>query len=273
MQDTEYCISAGEFAKLCKTTRDTLRYYDKMGILVPKKNDENGYNYYSPRQITSFYFISFYRALECPVKQLKEFMNEPGSDDFYKLINNQYDTLLDMKREIENKLELLTIAIDMVNHIKNNPDGKVILEKLPYPIINFYTPVKSSPAKSFDQIMSDIARHLNRCAETDKVKSFPMGATIKKEDFINNEYTYSRVFSVADNTITNSETIKLPTSTLVSCVIHDSSEDVEHVYKRILKYVDANNLTLKSDVHSLSLLNIVDANDTKRFLKYIYVCV
>ena len=37
MQDTEYCISAGEFAKLCKTTRDTLRYYDKMGILVPKK--------------------------------------------------------------------------------------------------------------------------------------------------------------------------------------------------------------------------------------------
>ena len=116
MHDTEYCISAGEFAKLCKTTRDTLRYYDKMGILVPKKNDENGYNYYSPRQITSFYFISFYRALECPVKQLKEFMNEPGSDDFYKLINNQYDTLLDMKREIENKLELLTIAIDMVNH-------------------------------------------------------------------------------------------------------------------------------------------------------------
>ena len=100
-----------------------------------------------------------------------------------------------------------------------------------------------------------------------------MGATIKKEDFINNEYTYSRVFSVADNTITNSEAIKLPTSTLVSCVIHDSSEDVEHVYKRILKYVDANNLTLKSDVHSLSLLNIVDANDTKRFLKYIYVCV
>lgn len=34
----EYCITAGEFAKMCQTTRDTLRYYERQGILVPKKN-------------------------------------------------------------------------------------------------------------------------------------------------------------------------------------------------------------------------------------------
>ena len=38
----EYCITAGEFAKICQTTRDTLRYYERQGILVPKKNPVNG---------------------------------------------------------------------------------------------------------------------------------------------------------------------------------------------------------------------------------------
>ena len=49
----EYCITAGEFAKMCQTTRDTLRYYERQGILVPKKNPVNGYRYYSYAQISS----------------------------------------------------------------------------------------------------------------------------------------------------------------------------------------------------------------------------
>ena len=35
MAGEEYCISAGAFARMCQTTRDTLRYYEKQGILVP----------------------------------------------------------------------------------------------------------------------------------------------------------------------------------------------------------------------------------------------
>ena len=44
MAGEEYCISAGVFARMCQTTRDTLRYYEKQGILVPKKSEKNGYN-------------------------------------------------------------------------------------------------------------------------------------------------------------------------------------------------------------------------------------
>ena len=31
MAGEEYCISAGVFARMCQTTRDTLRYYEKTG--------------------------------------------------------------------------------------------------------------------------------------------------------------------------------------------------------------------------------------------------
>lgn len=42
MAGEEYCISAGVFARMCQTTRDTLRYYEKQGILVPKKSEKTG---------------------------------------------------------------------------------------------------------------------------------------------------------------------------------------------------------------------------------------
>ena len=64
----EYCITAGEFAKMCQTTRDTLRYYERQGILVPKKNPVNGYHYYSYAQISSYYFIRTFRELDCSVQ-------------------------------------------------------------------------------------------------------------------------------------------------------------------------------------------------------------
>lgn len=273
MNNNDYCISAGEFAKLCKTTRDTLRYYDKMGILIPYKNDENGYNYYSPRQISSFYFISFYRALQCPVKQLKEFMAKPDSDDFYNLMNNQYNSLLEMKNEIENKLELLSIGIDMANHIKKNPNGKVILEDITKPLRVFYTKIESSPSKKFDEITSDVTRHINVCNELKYVKAFPMGGVISKDTFFKGDYTYTHVFSMVDDTSSDVKAGILPGNRIVSCVSQDSNEDIYDIYKRIQDFITDNNLTVKSDIHSLSLMNIVDSNQNNRYLKYIFACV
>lgn len=71
MAGEEYCISAGAFARMCQTTRDTLRYYEKQGILVPKKSEKNGYHYYSYAQISSYYFISTFRGLGCSVEDIK----------------------------------------------------------------------------------------------------------------------------------------------------------------------------------------------------------
>lgn len=64
----------GAFARMCQTTRDTLRYYEKQGILVPKKSEKNGYHYYSYAQISSYYFISTFRGLGCSVEDIKEYL-------------------------------------------------------------------------------------------------------------------------------------------------------------------------------------------------------
>lgn len=44
-------MNTSEFAKLCKTQRRTIHYYDKIGLLKPASISENGYREYSTDQL------------------------------------------------------------------------------------------------------------------------------------------------------------------------------------------------------------------------------
>ena len=273
MKYDEYCISAGEFAKLCQTTRDTLRYYDKMGILTPMKNEENGYRYYSHKQITTFYFINFYRALDCPVKYLKHFMQSAISEEFSDLVNTQYMSLLEMKKEIDKKLELISAVVDFNKRVLANPDGEVILETESKPFRIFATDIKSSPAYCAKDVITDVTNHINLCVETEKSSSFPLGCIIDKDKFFANDFEYSKMFSIASPGKKGNDIYTLPTSTYVSCICSDTHDEIVDVYRKIQQFIKDNNLTVKSNVYSLSLMNLVDSNETKRYIKYIFVCV
>ena len=67
-QDQEYILSVSQFAKLCGTTRDTLRFYYEQNIITPRVDPYNGYHYYSPSQISSFFFIHTMRQAGCSIK-------------------------------------------------------------------------------------------------------------------------------------------------------------------------------------------------------------
>ncbi|RJQ24430.1 MerR family transcriptional regulator, partial [Candidatus Parcubacteria bacterium] len=50
----EKLLTAGEFAKLARTTKRTVVWYGREGILPPFKIGENGYKYYKAHQILDF---------------------------------------------------------------------------------------------------------------------------------------------------------------------------------------------------------------------------
>jgi DNA-binding transcriptional MerR regulator len=87
--DPDYSLSVGQFAKLCETTRDTLRYYYEQKILVPRIDPENGYHYYSASQISSFFFISTMRQAGCSIKEIKNTIHNSTKDSLTKMVNSK----------------------------------------------------------------------------------------------------------------------------------------------------------------------------------------
>lgn len=182
MAGEEYCISAGAFARMCQTTRDTLRYYEKQGILVPKKSEKNGYHYYSYAQISSYYFISTFRGLGCSVEDIKEYLLGGEEVRFDGFVDRQYAALLMQQRELERRIGIIGNTRKLLEQIRKNDTGKPELYEQPEIFRLKVTKVLSDPATSFSEISTDIHRHLKECAHPG-IQAFPYGSVDRTGGF------------------------------------------------------------------------------------------
>lgn len=70
-------FTISEFAKLRDININSLRYYEKIGVLVPAYTDpKTGYRYYTPDQLSVLDAILLCINLDIPLKQLSEFKSE-----------------------------------------------------------------------------------------------------------------------------------------------------------------------------------------------------
>ncbi|WP_371380205.1 MerR family transcriptional regulator [Sporomusa aerivorans] len=97
----------GEVAKLFDVSTDTLRYYEKSGILSAQKNSENGYRYYSYDEVVVLMDILFFRNMELSVKDIKKIITEMDIGDIKNVLYQN-------QRIVENRIQELTKLKNMI---------------------------------------------------------------------------------------------------------------------------------------------------------------
>lgn len=100
----------GEVAKLFDISTDTLRYYEKNGLLSAEKNETNGYRYYSYETIVILMDILFFRNMDVPVKDIRHIVATMGISDIK-------DILAEHQRSMENKIQELTKQSQMLAQV------------------------------------------------------------------------------------------------------------------------------------------------------------
>jgi len=69
-------IKIGEMAKICNISVQTLRYYDKLGVLCADYIDQsNGYRYYKPEKIQILQKLLLLKKLNFSLDEIKHFFN------------------------------------------------------------------------------------------------------------------------------------------------------------------------------------------------------
>ena len=70
-------ITIQGFAKLCGCNTQTLRYYDRIGLLAPAKVDQwTGYRYYEEEQAMLFVKIKNLQMADFSIEEIKTLLNE-----------------------------------------------------------------------------------------------------------------------------------------------------------------------------------------------------
>lgn len=99
-----------ELAELTGVSVRTLHHYDKIGLLVPQKDDWNGYRIYSENDIDKLQQILFFKELDFPLKKIKQILDDPFFDKNVAL-DLQRHLLIEKKQRIETMLATLDQTI------------------------------------------------------------------------------------------------------------------------------------------------------------------
>ncbi|MGT2784023.1 MerR family transcriptional regulator [Streptococcus merionis] len=101
-------LKISEFARLAKTTRRTLIFYDEKGLFSPAKIAENGYRFYEPDQLYQFEMISGLRQLGLSLEEIKSILDSNG-DQLAEYLTQYQEKIQENIRQ----LQLLDRLLDM----------------------------------------------------------------------------------------------------------------------------------------------------------------
>ena len=160
-------FTISEFAKLRNININSLRYYEKLGLLKPAIVDENtGYRYYSSEQVSILNKIILCIQLGIPLKEMVKYLDKDGNLQSQKLL--EQGRIIAQKRiqEMQNNLDYIEYSL------KNIEEHKFFLERTgvyeryfeerKVMITDYYTDIDIFEPKQFLEQISDIYKYAQK---------------------------------------------------------------------------------------------------------------
>ena len=111
-------IGIGTLARRAGVSIDTVRYYERGGLLAPRSRLASGYRRYSEVEVSRLRFIRRAQALGFSLKEVKELLAISGQRDVARINRRAQEKLEDVERRIA---ELERVRDGLSNLIKACP--------------------------------------------------------------------------------------------------------------------------------------------------------
>lgn len=112
-------FSVGEAAKAAHTTSETLRHYDRIGLVKPSKKDEwTNYRYYTEQDIVRLNTVRALQLMNLPLQEIKKVLEY---DDLEKII----DFLAQAEKKADEKIAALQYSKSKIELAKADYERKL----------------------------------------------------------------------------------------------------------------------------------------------------
>lgn len=258
-------FTTGEFAKLCNVRKDTLFYYDEIGLLKPEIIQDNGYRYYSANQLYLYDIISMLKECGTPLKEIREYLTARNPKSFLelleendKLLTREMDRLAHIHRQMRNTMALTRQAMQIEYnkpYLRECPEEYFIA--MPF----------STESDNYESNISSTVLHLlNYLDENMAGEEFPLGTIILKDnlcqDSFREDYYCSRISSpVADPLLF----IK-PAGTYALVNHKGSYETIAESYQMLKAFIKKSGRSIIGNAYEHELLNYLATGQAENYV-------
>lgn len=263
----------GEVSRLFHVSVGILRHYDKIGLLKPEYIDEEtGYRYYSTRQFECLNTIRYLRALDMPLEQIMEFLQNRDTELMTELLRRQKSEVQRRRQELElierkidNRLSQLQDALHSeldIMKVVEKPARRVALVK-----------TKLMPKTYLD--LEQSIRQIEAQEENTVVFLGKVGVGITAEHLKNGQYLpYDMVFVILDEEDQFlGQTLILDAKMYLTIRFQGSHERAAQYYGKMLEYIEAHDYEICGFSMELTLIDYGLTDDTSKFVTEIQIPV
>ena len=265
-------FSIGEVAKIHNITVETLRHYDRVGLLKPSYTNENtGYRYYSTKDFIILDLIKQCKSMGLSLEEIKSIIENYTSPESMLQVIGKQKKIINEKIEELNKINNnITFLEDRIKLLLNEGLNKIF--------IKFYeerTFIKYNNTNRFtdefevnlSKILSEIER---KYSYFNKELGFIVSYKKLKED---NQITYKNTMInfTRGMDIKEYDKIILPEGKYLTLNFDDDYNDTKKYYDIIMKYINDNAIETLGDFCEIYIITRVSSNGMEKSLGKIQI--
>ena len=258
-------FQAGELARLQKISKQTLLYYDKIGLFRPKYIDpSNGYRYYSADQLDYLDTILIMKKSGFTLEEIKRHMSESTTKSSLVFMKNQIDVIDEKMKEwslIKSRLahrceELKEALLEAGEEpqLLTMPETALLYYEVeePYSMANISIATKKCYAQA-------LTLHLPIY--------FECGVSVPFKHIKEERYTEADMAFVTSEVLPNIENLKiLPKGKAVGIWHLGHYDEIHRSYKKILDFCRDKGLEVVSDSYEFCVNDYITSKDEEEFI-------
>lgn len=258
-----------EVSKLYDIGVDSLRYYERLGILKPHR-DTNGYRLYNLKDMYQLTVIRSLRQLDFSMAQIKEYLDGQGVDKTLDLMHQEQQLLQQQIQKMQNQNQLLQERIEALTAAKEIQPGVLAIKEMPKRVC-----VRLNQFITRDEEMDFVIKKLHRKHE-DKIRDIGnqiVGAFFSVEALKQGRANvYDSVFFVLEDGSSDFDFV-LPKGRYASWYYRGSYQQNARCVSEMLRQLELQNITPAGEPFELYEIDNRDTINEQEFLTEIQIRV
>ncbi len=246
-------LTIGYVSKLKNISAQTLRYYDKIGLLSPDKIDEtNNYRYYTREQLILIDKIKFLKILGLSLEEIKEFQSITDLNYLLYNLKEKHFKLKDQIKKleiIEGDLSTILKNLDNVYEMKTKKEFPIHLTTYD-PILGVVLPFNGSKGwLSFEEILGNATRSCPSYSDINH--NYGISFIADKKDLIDSKEKNIKKVIIPIKAPESNDKNKVfyPLGTCVVGYHLGKFNGFNDTYQALNKFIGENNLKVRGDIH------------------------
>lgn len=244
-------LLVGQMAAINNISQQTLRLYDRMGLLRPHIVDsQNGYRYYHINQSARLDMIQYMKACGMTLKEIKSQLDSRDRDLIKGLLKKRYDAIGRDMAELRRNRAAIARTLENYRRYETLPrGGEVFMEYIPQRKIykhvsgwNFF----DQDYTGYEFMLRDLKQNLTD-QNLPAIYFCNVGTIIRKEKLLARELFSNEVFVFLDNSYAGPGEIEIiPGGTYIALCSDDFYKEAENV-THLLRHIARRKLEIAGD--------------------------